>query len=346
MEVDERFMRRCLDLARHGLGKVSPNPMVGAVVVHQGKIVGEGYHRKYGEPHAEVNAIASVKDEALLRDATIYVSLEPCSHYGKTPPCVELILKKHIPRVVVACLDPYPEVAGRGINMLCDGGVEVVTGVLEKEALELNKTYMTSLWLKRPYICLKWAQSLDGFLDRMRSDASLPPVLFSSPLMLQQVHKKRSEVDAIMVGTRTAILDNPSLTVRHWSGKSPVRVVIDRNLTIPEGYHLLNGQTPTLVFTAKEKENVPNTDYIRIDFEGDVLRQVLHHLNERRLQSLLVEGGAFLLTRFLEEELWDELQVETAPVYLGEGVKAPVLKESNVKQPVLSVYSRKNQGSK
>jgi diaminohydroxyphosphoribosylaminopyrimidine deaminase/5-amino-6-(5-phosphoribosylamino)uracil reductase len=217
---------------------------------------------------------------------------------------------------------------------------------MEKEALELNKTYMTSLRLKRPYIYLKWAQSADGFLDRLRPDASQPPVVFSSPLAMQLVHKRRSEVDAIMVGTRTALLDNPSLTVRYWSGTSPVRVVLDRNLSIPHTNHLLDGQTLALVFTACEKASEPNIDYIRIDFEADVLSQVLHHLHERHLQTLLVEGGAYLLTRFLEEGLWDEMHVETASVCLVEGVKAPVWSGANVKQPVVSVYSRKNQGSK
>jgi diaminohydroxyphosphoribosylaminopyrimidine deaminase/5-amino-6-(5-phosphoribosylamino)uracil reductase len=326
METEEKYMARCIDLAKHGLGKVSPNPMVGAVIVHEGKIIGEGYHRKYGEAHAEVNAIRSVNDESLLRNATLYVSLEPCSHFGKTPPCTELIIRKQIPRVVVACLDPYPEVSGRGIRMLRENGVEVITGVLENESTALNKDFMSYYTMQRPYIYLKWAQSADGFIDRVRADATIPPVALSSPLMLQQVHKKRSEVAAIMVGTRTALLDNPSLTVRHWSGTSPVRVVLDRNLSIPPWYHLLDGRTPTLVFTCREKENVPNVEYIRISFDDNVLKQVLSQLLARRLNSLLVEGGAYLLTRFIEEGLWDEIQVETTSLCLGDGIKAPVWK--------------------
>jgi diaminohydroxyphosphoribosylaminopyrimidine deaminase/5-amino-6-(5-phosphoribosylamino)uracil reductase len=302
---------------------VNPNPLVGAVIVHKGRIAGEGFHREYGGAHAEVNAVAAVGNPACLAESTLYVNLEPCSHYGKTPPCTELILRNRIPRVVVACVDPYPEVAGRGIRRLREAGVEVITGVLEKEASELNKVFITSHTLRRPYIYLKWAQSADGFIDRIRTDASLPPVVFSTPLTLQQVHKRRSEVMSIMVGTRTALLDNPSLTVRHWSGKSPVRIVLDRNLSIPPHYHLLDGSTPTLVFTAEARGGGPNLTYIPIDFGGDVLRQALSHLYARRITSLLVEGGALLLNSFLQEKLWDEIQVETSPIRLGEGVKAP-----------------------
>ena len=242
VEVENKYMARCISLARNGIGNVAPNPMVGAVIVHQGKIIGEGYHRKYGEAHAEVNAIASVRDESLLKEATIYVSLEPCSHYGKTPPCAELIIKKQIPRVVIGCLDPFPEVSGRGVRMLCEAGVEVVTGVMEEEARELNRVFMTFQEKRRPYIYLKWAQSADGFMDRLRTNNSLPAVVLSSSETLRRVHHLRANVAAIMVGTQTALLDNPSLTVRHWAGKSPVRVVLDRTLRIPPHYHLLDGE--------------------------------------------------------------------------------------------------------
>jgi diaminohydroxyphosphoribosylaminopyrimidine deaminase/5-amino-6-(5-phosphoribosylamino)uracil reductase len=325
MQSDKKYMARCLELARHGTGKVNPNPMVGSVIVHQEKVIGEGYHRMYGGAHAEVNAIASVKDESLLKESTLYVNLEPCSHYGKTPPCAELIIRKQIPRVIVGCTDPYPEVSGRGVKMLQQAGIEVVTGVMEEESYDLNKVYMTNQTLKRPYIYLKWAQSADGFIDKIREDVSVKPVILSSPNMLQRVHKKRAEVAAIMIGTRTALLDNPSLTVRYWAGASPVRVVLDRNLSIPPHYHLADGSQPTLIFTQKTKENVPNTDYITIDYSGDVINQILSHLYARRLNSLLVEGGSFLLNQFLQRELWDEIQIETAPLLLGNGVPAPVL---------------------
>jgi diaminohydroxyphosphoribosylaminopyrimidine deaminase/5-amino-6-(5-phosphoribosylamino)uracil reductase len=298
--------------------------MVGSVIVYKGRIIGEGYHRIFGGPHAEVNAVASVKDKSLLRRSTMYVNLEPCCHYGKTPPCTNLIIREGIPRVVIACCDPYPEVSGDGIRRLREAGVEVTTGVMDKEAAELNKVFIKSHTLKRPYIYLKWAQSSDGFIDGIRPDASVPPVVFSSTAMLQKVHKKRSEVMAIMVGTRTALLDNPSLTVRRWSGVSPVRIAIDRRLSIPSVNNILDGRATTIVFTAMEHANAGSTEYVRIDFEADVLQQIMSHLYARRLTSLMVEGGATLLTSFIKQGLWDEIQVETTPVVLGEGVKAPV----------------------
>lgn len=323
VEVEDKYMARCISLARGGAGNVAPNPMVGAVIVHQGRIIGEGFHRKYGEAHAEVNAIASVGDEALLKESTIYVSLEPCSHYGKTPPCASLIIEKQIPRVVIGCPDPFPEVAGRGVKMLREAGIEVVTGVMEKEARELNRVFMTFQEKKRPYVYLKWAQSADGFLDLLRTDASLPAVALSSAETLRRVHYLRAHVSAIMVGTRTALLDNPSLTVRHWAGNSPVRVVLDRSLRIPSDYHLLDGCVKTLVFTAKEAANRENVEYVTIDFSQPVLPRVLHELYMRRLDSLMVEGGAVLLNAFLEEDVWDEARIETAPLSLRTGVKAP-----------------------
>lgn len=323
VEVEDKYMARCISLARGGAGNVAPNPMVGAVIVHQGRIIGEGFHRKYGEAHAEVNAIASVGDEALLKESTIYVSLEPCSHYGKTPPCASLIIEKQIPRVVIGCPDPFPEVAGRGVKMLREAGIEVVTGVMEKEARELNRVFMTFQEKKRPYVYLKWAQSADGFLDLLRTDASLPAVALSSAETLRRVHYLRAHVSAIMVGTRTALLDNPSLTVRHWAGNSPVRVVLDRTLRLPSHYHLLDGRVKTLVFTAKEAANRENVEYVTIDFSQPVLSRVLHELYMRKLDSLMVEGGAVLLNAFLEEDVWDEARIETAPVSLRTGVKAP-----------------------
>ena len=350
VEVENKYMARCISLARNGTGNVAPNPMVGAVIVHQGKIIGEGYHRKYGEAHAEANAIASVRDESLLKEATIYVSLEPCSHYGKTPPCAELIIKKQIPRVVIGCLDPFPEVSGRGVRMLREAGVEVVTGVMEEEARELNRVFMTFQEKRRPYIYLKWAQSADGFMDRLRTDNPLPAVVLSSSL--RRVHHLRANVAAIMVGTQTALLDNPSLTVRHWAGKSPVRVVLDRTLRIPPHYHLLDGAVKTLVFTAVEAVSRENVEYVTIDFDRPVLPQVMHELYVRKLDSLMVEGGATLLGHFLEDGLWDQMLVETAPVNLESGVKAPDLSRvaslsltdvKKVQDHVISVFLRKNQ---
>ena len=325
-EVDEKFMARCLELAACGRGNTSPNPMVGAVVVRDGKIIGEGYHRKCGEGHAEVNAIAAVKDPSLLRDATLYVSLEPCSHYGKTPPCSKLIIDKGIPRVVVACGDPFPEVSGRGIRMLREAGVEVVTGVMEREAMALNRAFMTVQRLGRPFVLLKWAQSADGYLDAPHTDASVPPVVFSDAAHARMVHKLRSEFAAILVGTRTALLDDPSLTVRRWAGPSPVRVVIDRACRLPRGLHLFDHSVPTLVFTEKKMAAEENLEFIPLDFSApSILPALLAELAARKLDSLLVEGGATLLNSFLAESLWDEARVEISPLRLGDGVKAPIL---------------------
>ena len=316
-------MSRCLELAAHGRGNVAPNPMVGAVIVADGKIIGEGFHRCFGEAHAEVNAIESVRDESLLRRATLYVNLEPCSHSGKTPPCAELIIRKQIPRVVAACLDPYPEVAGRGIKMLRDAGIAVETGVMEREAIRLNRFFMTAHQRHRPYIILKWAQSADGYIDRHRTDASEKPFAFSIPTTRMMMHRLRSEVQAIMVGTNTAVLDNPELTVRHWARKSPVRVLIDRQLRVPPDYRLFDGKQQTFVFTQKTGMNRENVHYFVDD--SWTLKTVIDTLYKKGIHSLLVEGGAQLHRSFLNENLWDELIIETAPVLLKDGIKSPHL---------------------
>ena len=366
MQIEEKYMMRCLELAKSNRSSVMPNPMVGAVIVHKGRIIGEGFHRKYGEAHAEVNAIQSVRDETLLRDSTLYVNLEPCAHAGKTPPCSAFILQKLIPRVVIGCLDPFPEVAGKGVALLRDTGVKVVTDVMKKEAMELNRFFMTAQTKQRPYVILKWAQSRDGYIDRIRRDVSERPVQLSTPPIRRHVHKLRTEVSAIMVGTNTVWLDNPFLTVRHWTGDSPVRVFLDRTLRIPVSYHLLDGSVRTIVFVQGskfnvqspllkdagrcQKSNVPypkfpfeggrgmskfpyprlkvhkNVEYIGIDFSQQLLHQVLNALYERGLYSLLVEGGACLHQSFLDSGLWDELQVETVPFNLGYGVQAPIFK--------------------
>ena len=339
MDISEIFMSRCLELAGHGRGNVAPNPMVGAVIVSDGIIIGEGYHHCFGEAHAEVNAIASVRDEAQLRRSTLYVNLEPCSCYGKTPPCAELIIRKKIPRVVVACQDPNPEVAGRGIKMLQETGIEVITGVMEREAGYLNRYFMTAHRHRRPYIILKWAQSEDGFIDYKRKDASEKPAIFSTPLTRMMVHQLRSEVQAIMVGTTTAVMDNPLLTVRYWSGKSPIRILIDRNLCVPATYHLFDGARQTLIFTRqnalsteemnfskKEFVNYVNkayVNYVKIDNPAFQLSDMATILYQKNIYSLLVEGGARLHRSFMEENLCDELIIETAPVQLHEGVKSP-----------------------
>lgn len=325
MTTDEKYMRRALQLARLGRGSVHTNPMVGAVIVHNGRIIGEGFHRRYGEGHAEVNAVASVSaaDAALLPESTIYVTLEPCSHYGKTPPCSKLIIDKGIRRIVVGSLDPFPEVSGRGIRMLREAGREVVTGVLEKECLELNHQFMTAHTRKRPYILLKWAQSADGFIDRIRT-ADEQPQQFSTPLTAALVHQLRSEYNAIMVGSATVRLDNPSLTVRLWHGNNPLRVVLSRDGNLGD-CRLLNDGMRTVVFTSAPAANFPETStVIPLEHPEEPLPEIVGKLySQMKINSLMVEGGSCLLTAFIKAGLWDEIRVEQSPILLKEGIAAP-----------------------
>ena len=323
MEVVEKYRWHCIELAQNGKGHAAPNPMVGAVVVCEGKIIGEGYHVQCGKAHAEVNAIAAVKDKELLKQSTIYVSLEPCSHYGKTPPCADLIIRMGIPRVVIGCQDPFSEVAGRGIQRLRDAGCEVVVGILEAECRHLIRRFITFNTLKRPFITLKWAQSADGFIDYTRTEGSA--VLLSNPLNTMRVHKLRAEHKAILVGSRTALLDNPSLTVRHWWGDHPLRILLDNEGILPHTCTLFDGNISTLVFTTKQNICYPNTKTIVLKQEEDLLPQLLNELYQLKIQSLMVEGGSATLQSFIDAGLWDEAFVEIAPTHLREGVTAPTL---------------------
>ena len=322
MTNDEKYMMRCIQLARNGCLGAAPNPMVGAVVVCDGQIIGEGYHARCGEAHAEVNAINCVKDESLLRRSTLYVSLEPCAHYGKTPPCARLIVSKGIPKVVIGCQDPFSKVSGKGIEILRNAGCEVVLGVLEKACQDLNKAFFTVQLKHRPFITLKWAQSADGFMDVIRDGDE--PVKLSSPLTQMVAHKRRSEHQAIMVGTRTAWLDNPSLNVRAWSGPQPLRIVIDKDLTLPRQLNLFDDSQPTLVVTEKS-ETIAGAMTFLADFKRSILPQLMEELLRRNIQSLLVEGGAQLLQSFIDEGLWDEIYVEQCPQVLGHGILSPSL---------------------
>lgn len=317
----ELYMRRCLQLAALAQGHTSPNPMVGAVVVCDGRIIGEGYHRQCGKPHAEVNAIGAVRDKSLLQHSTLYVSLEPCSHYGKTPPCCELILSCGIPRVVVGCTDPFPQVSGRGIARLRSRGVEVLSGVLEDECRALNRNFMTLQEKHRPYVILKWAQSADGYIDRRRADEEAPTIL-SDAVTRTWAHRLRAVCDAVLVGTRTAVADNPSLTVRYWTGRNPLRIVIDRRGVVPAGSHLFDGTAPTLLLGSRGND-LPGVDVISLSPCDNVLHVLLDELARRKVQSLLVEGGARLLQSFIDAGLWDEARIETTPAELHEGVAAP-----------------------
>lgn len=330
MTKDEKYISRCLQLAYNGLCNTAPNPMVGAVIVYHDTIIGEGYHIRCGEAHAEVNAIRSVKDENLLKESTIYVSLEPCSHYGKTPPCADLIIEKRIPKVVIGCIDPFSQVAGRGIEKLRKAGIEVTVGVLEEECRHLIRRFITFNTLKRPYITLKWAESADGFIDINRTGGK--PIILSNPLTSMLVHKKRAEHDAILVGRHTALLDNPSLSTRNWYGKHPVRLVIDKDLTLPRDLELFNGKIKTFVFT-RESPCQPNalTEYISLDFNKDILPQIMEVLYQKKIQSLLVEGGSILLQSFIDSGLWDEAFIEKAPLRLNNGIQAPSIQKKHFK---------------
>ena len=320
-------MHRCLQLAKNGAGFTKPNPLVGAVIVHNDKIIGEGFHRHFGEAHAEVNAVNSVKDKSLLAQSAMYVSLEPCAHYGKTPPCTELIVSYGIPRVIIATTDPNPKIAGKGIEILKNNGVSVTIGLLEHEARELNKIFFVNQMYKRPFVMLKWAQSADGFMDLNRTihDAK-QPVQISNIITQSIVHKFRSELQGIIVGTNTALLDNPQLTSRKWFGYNPTRIVIDRENKIPPHSAIFNNAAPTIVFTAmdpKDRTGKKLAKFIEIDFSKDVILQVLNHLYNEKVYSVLIEGGAALLQSFIEKNLWDEAFVETSAKKFISGVKAP-----------------------
>jgi len=318
-------MSRCLQLAKRAGGHVAPNPMVGAVLVCDGVIIGEGYHRHFGEDHAEPNAIHSVKDSALLKRATMYVSLEPCSHYGKTPPCADLIVLSGIPRIIIGTLDPNPKVSGRGVAKLRKAGIDVTVGVMEDECRELNKRFFIFQEQKRPYVLLKWAQTQDGFMDRLRTDCAELPLLISNNITKQLTHKMRSENQAILVGANTVLLDNPTLNVRNWSGKSPIRIAIDRQGRIPENFNVLDGSIPTIIFTEKEQVNKHNVEYVKIDFDDDRLKIILQKIYERNIHSVMVEGGASILTSFIQAGLWDEANIEVSQQRIATGVAAPNL---------------------
>lgn len=338
----EMYMQRCLELASQGIQDAAPNPMVGSVIVHDGKIIGEGYHMKYGEPHAEVNAINSVEEKSLLKESTLYVNLEPCAHYGKTPPCSLLIIEHKIPKVFIGCVDTFSEVSGKGIEMMKDAGVKVITGILEDESRYLNRRFFTFHEKKRPFIWLKWAETLDGFIDRERS-ASEPASWITDEVCRMMVHKMRTEESAIMVGTETAFKDNPSLNVREWAGKNPTRIVLDKNLRLPPSHHLFDETQPTLVYTSKTKEKQHNIEFIAIDFTQNIIEQLLADLHQRNLLSVIVEGGSQLLQSFIDANLWDEAWKFVGPSTFGKGIKGPIfsrnpLESNKVGNSQLFVY--------
>jgi len=322
MSTPQKFMQRCLDLALLGMGDVAPNPMVGCVIVHEGIIIGEGYHQKIGGPHAEVNAIRSVQNQELLTQSTLYVSLEPCTHFGKTPPCSDLIIENRITHVVIGTIDPFVKVAGKGIERMQAAGIKVEVGILEKECRELNRRFFTFHEKMRPYILLKWAQTLDGFIDTDRTETQ-HPTWITNALAKRLVHKQRSEESSILIGTNTAEFDNPALTVREWTGNQPIRMVIDHTGRLNADLHIFDNKAETWVFTGIEKADSGNLKYIRLDFNQDILPQLLSELYKRGILSVVVEGGSILLNSFLQDGFWDEAFVYTGNQFFGKGVEAP-----------------------
>ncbi|MCF0038828.1 bifunctional diaminohydroxyphosphoribosylaminopyrimidine deaminase/5-amino-6-(5-phosphoribosylamino)uracil reductase RibD [Dyadobacter fanqingshengii] len=354
MEADIQWMRRALQLAANGLGNVSPNPMVGCVIVHEGSIIGEGWHRQYGGPHAEVWAIHDAESKGnahLLPEATAYVTLEPCSHTGKTPPCADLIVSKKLKKVIICNSDPNPLVSGRGIARMIDAGIEVKIGLLPSEGLALNKRFFTAMEQKRPYVILKWAETADGFLAHERGEA----LRISGMLSNMRVHQWRTEEDAILVGYKTALMDNPRLNVRNWEGRDPVRVVLDRHLQLPATLNLFNKIQPTIVVNYLQESSLPDFPerysgtsdmaYLQVNPGADEIEQMLIGLLARKIQSVFVEGGAAVIHAFLQTGLWDEIRRCQGPVVIGNGVKAPtttgILRSSEkVEKDLWTYYSR------
>lgn len=327
MKIYEKYIRRCIELAKNGLGSTYPNPMVGSVIVYDGKIIGEGWHKKSGEPHAEVNAVNSVIDKSLLRKSTIYVSLEPCSHYGKTPPCCDLIIENEIPNVVIGTVDPNIKVAGNGIKKLIESGKKVTVGILENECIELNKRFFTFHEKKRPYVIMKWAESQDGFIAPLKNVRNeQKPVWITNEFSRQLVHKWRSEEQAILVGTQTIIDDNPKLDVRDWAGNNPVRIVLDQNNRIPKDQHIYDNRIKTIIFSQlANANNGENTTFEVIDFKQNLAQQILKVLHNHQIQSVIIEGGRQTLQTFIDENLWDEVRIFVGNIAFGNGTKAPII---------------------
>ena len=325
-ERDNIFMKRCIDLAQLGLGYTAPNPMVGSVIVYNDRIIGEGYHKKYGEAHAEVNAIKNVKDKSLLKKSVLYVNLEPCSHTGKTPPCSDLIIDNQIPEVVIGTTDPNSLVQGKGIQKLKNAGIQVKQNILPEECFKLNKRFFTFHEKKRPYIIFKWAQSADGYIDIERSpDTPVAPNWISNKLSRQLVHKWRGEEQAIMVGTNTVLFDNPRLDQRLSSGKSPVRIIIDRKNKIPADFNVMDGSVETIIFTENIQKPSTNIEFIEIEFDKHLIQSVLSILHDKEIQSVIIEGGKQIIESFYEQNMWDEARVFVGKTSFGNGVKAPEL---------------------
>jgi diaminohydroxyphosphoribosylaminopyrimidine deaminase/5-amino-6-(5-phosphoribosylamino)uracil reductase len=390
---NEKYMKRCLELAAKGLGRVAPNPMVGCVIVHrdrivgsgvirdsgeadtdgagQARIIGEGFHWEYGKAHAEVNAINTVQDQQLLRESTLYVNLEPCSHHGKTPPCSQLIIEKGIPNIVIGTADPNRLVAGNGIKALEDAGRNVTTGILQEDCIRLNRRFFTFHQKKRPYVILKWAQTKDGFIDMCRNTPEQGKINWITDEKARtMVHKWRSEEQAILVGSETVLKDNPLLTVREWPGRNPLRIIVDRRGRVTSSHSVMDTSTPTLVLSRENKKE-KNLEWIDVPAEtvipsrkskaekkpewidasapGSLVPQILNLLYQREIQSLIIEGGAFTVNRFIESGMWDEARVFTGPIEFSDGVKAPQLSADpaetiEISNSLLRIYYNREYG--
>ena len=339
--TDEFYIKRCIELAKKATGKTYPNPLVGSVIVHNGKIIGEGFHQKAGENHAEINAINSVENPELLPESTIYVSLEPCAHFGKTPPCSLKIKEIGFKKVVIGAMDSHDKVNGKGKKILMDAGIETISGILEDECRELNKRFFTYHEKKRPYIILKWAESNDGFIDK-----DFKPTKISNELASQFVHQIRSEEHAILVGSQTAMNDNPSLTTRLIEGRNPVRIFIDFDLKVPRDFKIYNNEAPTLIFNQEKEGDEGNVKFIKISKEN-FLEDLLQKVYENQIQSILVEGGSRTLQTFIDANLWDEtIIIKNKNLTLENGTKAPkfdgkLVEEKYFRENKLSFYKNK-----
>jgi diaminohydroxyphosphoribosylaminopyrimidine deaminase/5-amino-6-(5-phosphoribosylamino)uracil reductase len=341
MHNHEMYMLRCIELACKGEGMVAPNPMVGSVLVHENQIIGEGWHQKYGAAHAEVNAIESVNNKALIASSTLYVNLEPCSHFGKTPPCVNLIIENKIPRVVIGITDPFEKVSGKGIQILKDAGVEVITDVLKQDCEYVNRRFIKFVTQKQPYVILKWAQTKDGFIAPNASELTASEFEIKRHItgfvVQKLVHKWRSEEDSILVGNKTIISDNPALNVRVWNGRNPLRITIDKdNKLNAGGYKFFDGQQPSLIFCEKKpNRKIANLEYVIINFEKAIWPQILSALYDRNIQSLIIEGGRFTLNSIVRTKFWDEAQVFTTDALLNNGVEAPIINGNLVSESII-----------
>ncbi len=347
VKIHRKYISRCIELGQNGLGTTAPNPVVGAVIVYNDKIIGEGYTSPFGGSHAERNAIHSVSDISLLSKATLYVTLEPCCHHGKTPPCTDLIIEKGIKKVVIGILDPHEKVAGKGVELLKKAGCEVITGILEAECREHHKRFLTFHEKKRPYIILKWAETKNGFIAPAKElrTTTAEPFWISSTLSRQLVHQWRSEEQSILIGTNTAIEDNPKLDVRHFKGENPTRILLDRQLKIPQSHHVLDGSVHTIILTERinEEKYHKQCTYEVIDFKKELAKNICKVLHKYHLTSVIIEGGSKTLQTFIDTDLWDEVRVFKGPMNFEKGVAAPnfegkLISETRIGEDQLQIF--------